>query len=77
MTFEQLKEQVKTISETLKKEEFKKLFEQVKNLNNQLEKEKDTINLEGVCTEDLEKMISELTSMKDLFEELLKNAREN
>ena len=78
MTFEQLKEQVRTISETLEKpelmkEELMKLFEDVKNLDNQLEKEKDTINLEGVRTEDLERMISELTKIR----ELLKNARED
>ena len=78
MTFEQLEERVRTISETLEKpelikEELMKLFEDVKNLDNQLEKEKDTINLEGVRTEDLERMISELTKIK----ELLENARED
>ena len=78
MTFEQLKEQVRTISETLEKpelikEELMKLFEDVKNLDNQLEKEKDTVNLEGVRTEDLERMILELTKIR----ELLKNTRED
>ena len=87
MTIENLREQVKTISEKSGKlikhlekgispeeKDVKELFEIAKNLNDELGKELNTIEFREIGTEDLVKIEAELLEVSENLRKLLEEA---